>query len=219
MDMTRTLTRITVPVLLALTLVACGGGGGDDGDDGVASLDEGDSTATTDDDGSGRGGGPRLDAEFQDAMLEYAACMREQGIDFPDPSTSGEGLVVVGGPGSEGEADREEFEAADEACQPILEEVEGSRPQPSPEEMAEMQDEALRFAECMREHGVDMPDPVFEEDGRMTQAIGGDEGPGIDPSSDEFQEAEEECGGEGGIIGGRGPGGPERGVAGGSEDD
>ena len=55
----------------------------------------------------------------------------------------------------------------------------------------------LAFAQCMREHGIDMPDPQFENGGRVM--IGG--GPGEDGEgrssireSDEFQAAEEACG-------------------------
>ena len=32
-----------------------------------------------------------------------------------------------------------------------------------PEREAEMREELLAFSECMREHGIDMPDPVFSE--------------------------------------------------------
>ena len=36
-----------------------------------------------------------------------------------------------------------------------------------PEREAEMREELLEFTECMREHGIDMPDPVFGESGRV----------------------------------------------------
>ena len=45
-----------------------------------------------------------------------------------------------------------------------------------PEQQAEMQEEMLEFAECMREHGIDMPDPVFGDDGRVEVGIGGPDG-------------------------------------------
>lgn len=210
----RTMTRITRPALLAATLAlvgtACGGGGGDDGD-GVASL--GADATTTTEGGSGPGGGGRSgdDSEFQDAMLEFAECMRDQGIDFPDPQVSGDGGgVVIMGPadgrdGPPSEAEMREMDAAQEECQPILEEAEGSMERPSPEEEAEMQERALAFAECMREHGIDFPDPEFGEGGRMTQRLGDGSG-GIDPNDDDFQAAQEECGESSGF--GAGPAGP-----------
>ena len=52
-------------------------------------------------------------------MLDFARCMREHGIDMPDP---GEGGMIfnVGGPGEDGSFDKDTFEAAQEACQDLL---------------------------------------------------------------------------------------------------
>jgi hypothetical protein len=62
------------------------------------------------------GANPTSDVEFEDALLEYAGCMRDQGIDMPDPDLSS-GMIQLGGdtPG-----DMEEFEAAHEECRKIL---------------------------------------------------------------------------------------------------
>lgn len=198
----RTFLRRT-PALLAvlLGLAACGGGG--DGTDGVASLG-GDGTTTTavDGGGGGSGGGGKGDSEFQDAMLEFAQCMRDEGIvDFPDPEVGEGGVVAMGGPdeGPVSDTDIAELEAAQEACSPIIEEARGSMPLPSPEEQAEMQDEVLAFSECMREHGIDFPDPVFSEDGASLSLDRND----VDPQDPDFQAAQEDCGGKGGFrVGG-----------------
>jgi hypothetical protein len=65
----------------------------------------------------------------------------------------------------------------------------GGGKQLSPEE----QDKILAFARCMREHGVDMPDPDFSSGG-VTFGIGGpDQKSGIDPGSETFQEAQRAC--------------------------
>ena len=67
-----------------------------------------------------------------------------------------------------------------------------------------MQDKAVAFSKCMREHGVDMPDPVFDTGtgGGMVKISPGEKG--IDPSSDAFQKAQSACGG---IFGAGGKGG------------
>jgi hypothetical protein len=54
---------------------------------------------------------------FRKSIKEYAACMRENGYDLPEPNVSGEGPVF-----SESEVDREDpkFEAANEKCESIL---------------------------------------------------------------------------------------------------
>ena len=45
-----------------------------------------------------------------------------------------------------------------------------------------MREELLEFTECMRDHGIDMPDPVFGDDGRVTmEATPGERvGPGAE---------------------------------------
>ena len=60
---------------------------------------------------------------FQDTLLEFAACMRDNGYDMPDPdfSNSGGGPGTGGG-GPFGEVDRSDpdFIAAEEACGDIM---------------------------------------------------------------------------------------------------
>jgi hypothetical protein len=183
----RSRLRFPAAAALATVLVAGAGACGGDGDDGggVASLAGGDEAAAapTGDEEGGAGGTGRAgaaggggavsgaSAEFEDAMLRFARCMRDQGVDFPDPRPGGDGMVMIGpgpGDGPPSEEEHEELEAARKACEPILEEVEGSMPQPSPEEEAEMRDRALAFSRCMREQGIeDFPDPTFGEGGRV----------------------------------------------------
>ena len=66
--------------------------------------------------------------EREDQLFEYAACMRENGYDMPDPSFSalgqpGEGAATGGGGGGPfGEIDRDDptFQVAQEACVDIF---------------------------------------------------------------------------------------------------
>ncbi|MFG3341623.1 hypothetical protein [Glycomyces sp. NPDC048151] len=58
--------------------------------------------------------GATIDPEIYEALLDYAACMRENGVpDFPDPQPNG-GIMMNGDMGFDPES--EEFQAADEAC-------------------------------------------------------------------------------------------------------
>lgn len=215
--MRTTPTRRLLPAVLAavLALGACGGGDEDAGDE-VASLRAGDDDHEDRDERSGGGrGGAGVDPEFQDALLDYAECMRDHGVDMPDPQFSEDGGVFIsagavartGGPGvgsTPSAAEIDELEAASEACDPIMEEARASMPAPDPEQVAEMQDQALAFARCMREHGIDFPDPTFDGDGgRISVSIGraaDGGGSALDPGDEDFQEAAEECGGEGGTF-------------------
>jgi hypothetical protein len=160
---------------LILVLTACGGNG--DSDD-VASLTDTTGQSTTEGSGDNGSSAPS-EEEREEAALEFAQCMREQGIDFPDP--------VNGQFQFRGEVgDAEKMEEAQEACGDILEDV---APQISEEEEAEIRDATIEFSRCMREQGVDdFPDPQFEDGGgvlmRMPESV--EEDP-------QFEEAQEAC--------------------------
>jgi hypothetical protein len=156
------------------------------------------------------GASPDNEQSFEDAMVSYSACMREHGVDMPDPTFDGKGgsmIMRTDSATGDGDAapafggpDDETFKAAAEACQPIMDEVEQNMPKLSAEEEAKMRDNALKFAQCMREHGVDMPDPTFDAGGKSSVIIQGG-GKGDDTGSpidvDKFNEAATACQGEG----------------------
>lgn len=176
----------TAGLALAVT-AACGG---DTARSGVASLSGSTSTTASD----SRGGGTAasgISAEFEDAMVAFAECMRENGIDFPDPGSGG-GLII--GPDSDIDPEDPDFKAAEAECKPILDEAEKSMPKPSEEELAKMRDSMLAFARCMRGEGIDFPDPEFGEGGRMEAPLGDHDDP-------DFREAAEKCSKETGGIG------------------
>jgi hypothetical protein len=180
----RRLRLLAAVVVLPLAFAACSATGGTD--DGVASLASPDAAAAA-------SPSPGASTNPEDAMLEFAQCMRDHGVDMPDPQTGGQGVRIAIGqngidPGSE------EFQAAQEACQHFLEDAGFGGPR---ELSQEQLDQMVEFAQCMRDHGIDMPDPGA--DGGVDikirgQAGSGGAGPGgIDPGSDEFQAAQEAC--------------------------
>jgi hypothetical protein len=135
-------------------------------------------------DGTGTEASDRGD-ELQEAGLKYAQCMREHGIDMPDPQPGQRGLRLAAPEG----VSPQKMQAADEACRKYLEAV--KPPELSEEQKKEFQDAALAHARCMREHGIDFPDPTFDENGGAQVRIG--RGSGIDPESPKFQAAQKEC--------------------------
>ncbi len=186
---TKRLLISTALAALALTTAACGGGK-DDGS-GVASLSGSSSTTEKVRPAGGGTAASGVSAEFEDAMVAFAKCMRENGVDFPDPGSGG-GLMI--GPDSDIDPQSPEFKAAEAECKPILDEAEKSMPKPSEEEMAKMRDQMLAFAKCMRGEGIDFPDPEFGEGGRMKAPVGDHDDP-------DFKKAEEKCSKENGGIG------------------
>lgn len=166
----------------SLTLAACASGGGDDG---VATLGQGDGS------GADASASPSVDPE--DALAEFAECMRDNGIeDFPDPQIDENGGITIqapggGGDGAPSEEDLEDLQAAMEACQDLL--PQGLGPgEISEEDQAAFQDALLEYAQCMRDQGIDYPDPALSEGGGF---IGG--GEGFDPNDPDFQAADEAC--------------------------
>ncbi|MDS0133367.1 MULTISPECIES: hypothetical protein [unclassified Amycolatopsis] len=117
----------------------------------------------------------------EDKMRDFAKCMREHGIDMPDPKPAGEGggmAITLGGDG----VDSSKLEAAQKACKHLMPNGGEMKP-PSAEELDKMR----KDAKCMREHGIDMPDP--DPSGKGGMRIGG---PGDDPKK--FEEAAKACG-------------------------
>ncbi len=162
--------------IMLWSLTACGG---DDQTTGIATLG-GDSTATTDEQA-----GPAEEQDLEEQALEFAECMRDNGVDMPDPQVEGGRMLFGGGAG--GEVDPEIQEQAMEACEDKRPDGGGNF---SPEDQAEMQDRMLAMAECMRENGYDMPDPDFSGGGGGF-VIGPESG--LDLDDPDFQAAMEAC--------------------------
>lgn len=201
--------RLLLPCLAAVGLLFGAAACGDDSDDG-SGIATADGSEAEGESASGDGGGSDASPEeTQDAMIDYAECMRENGIDMPDPQVDGDGRVTMEalpaeGGGGEGPPDEDsDFEAADEECKHLIEDVVGERQEPSPEEEAEMQDKFTEMAECMRDRGHDMPDPEVDGGGVI---ISRDEEDGGEPPEEdpEFESDMEECSEEAGV---EGPGG------------
>ena len=157
----------------------------------------------------------------EDAMRQFAECMRDHGIDMPDPKPSqagsGVGPIMINGTGKVG--DEPKMDAANKDCKHFMDGVaQDPKHKPDPAEEAKMKEQALDFAKCMREHGIDMPDPVFQAGGGVTQQLGSEDAPDsskIDPSSPAFKDAQTACQSllpNGGALNSGGPaGGPDAG--------
>jgi hypothetical protein len=117
----------------------------------------------------------------QKAQLAFAQCMRDHGVDLPDPgSKSGPVQLNV---------DPTTMDAAQNACKSLLkgQDFKG----PSAAEQAKMRDALIKFSQCMRAHGINLPDPTFSGNGAMVRAAPGDTT--LDPNSAEFQAAQKAC--------------------------
>jgi hypothetical protein len=170
-------------VLSGLTLLAaCDGGGSNDPQ--VASLGGASgATSTT---------AAQTQADTQQAMLDFAKCMREHGIDMPDPQFSDDGKISMGMAAKPGDIDEQKMDAAQQACQSYMDKVRANAPPIDPAKEEELKQQALAFAQCMRDHGIDMPDPQINTDGKGGVMVR-QGGAGVDPDSPGFKEASETC--------------------------
>lgn len=145
-------------------------------------------------------------------LVKFAKCMREHGLNVSTP-TGASGMIRIGGSGKPGNV--HQLEAAQQACkryQPT-----SAKQNLSPQEKVAREEQVLKFAKCMREHGVDVH--ASTADGGAGIKIQSQTGPGggggPNPDSPAFQAAQKACqrllptppgGGKAGRPGG-GPGG------------
>jgi hypothetical protein len=118
----------------------------------------------------------------------YSACMRSHGVrNFPDPDSQGR-LLITGGTDSNGqtgvEMNSRRARAAEEACRRLL----PNGGQPTAAQQAKAQQAMLKFAQCMRSHGVPkFPDP------KAGGALVLGKKAGVDPNTPQFKAAQQTC--------------------------
>jgi len=122
------------------------------------------------------------EAKNRKAMLDLARCMRENGVDMPDPEFSG-GRVTQRMKG--GNPDK--MRAAEKACEKYRSQIKA--PEMSASDKEEFKKAALANARCMREHGIDFPDPVFDPNGGARVKID----KRLNPEGAKFQAAQKAC--------------------------
>ncbi len=170
---------IPLVVTLAVLGAACGSGDTDDaapaiiiegasvapvadgdtaagGDESAAATTDEASESSSADDMTEAGDDAIADEEAQ--ALAFAECMRDEGLPFPDPTVAADGSVQLIDPNNppDIDADDPETEAALEVCSDL---IEGASFLPSDDETAEIEDQLLQFADCLRDQGIDVSDP------------------------------------------------------------
>jgi hypothetical protein len=153
------LLALACVVGLSLLASACGGSKSDSG-------------------GSGSQSDPR-----RGALVAFSACMRQHGLpNFPDPKAYGNGYGLKIGTENGIDPNSSTFKTAQQACKKLL----PNGGAPSAQEQAKQLQEALKYAACIRSHGVpNFPDPKLH-------------GGGIDlgeaTNSPQFKAAQKACG-------------------------
>jgi hypothetical protein len=162
----RTAVSVITVVALALLAGACGG-----------------NPSSTGPGGSSNARGPASAQSPSSQTLDFARCMRSNGVpSFPDPNSSGE--LPKESPPQLG-VSNSKFQSTVDACQHLLPNG-GNGPNQAQLEQARAQ--ALSYAQCMHEHGVALPDP--DSSGRIPDPAT----VGINQGSPQFEAANQACG-------------------------
>ena len=150
--MTRTLwpaAALCMAVIVAVVSAGCGGAPNSSGTSNAAAADTSSTTTAT----AARTvtANHTTTTSAREKAVKYAECLRAKGVsDFPDPNASGQfpsyGVSVT----------PTVWKSATTACKALAPPGAGSA-KLTPTQLSD----ALRFAQCVREHGVpDFPDPV-----------------------------------------------------------
>ena len=132
---------------------------------------------------------PVEELDDEQAILDLVACLRDNGLDIPDPQFGPEGPSFAD-PNAMAAIDltSDTFIDAMDACNEYLEAV---RPEIDPELQAEQVEQQLVLAECMRREGMeDFPDPDPVQ-GFTPRDLGS-----FDPLDPDFQAAFTTCAAE-----------------------
>jgi hypothetical protein len=135
------------------------------------------------------GSAPAANSAAQEEVRgeKFARCMREHGVDVQVAKSSGGGGAAnlrITGRAAGIKGNIHSLEAAQQACakyRPL-----GAKENLSPAERAQRQDQVLKFARCMREHGIEVPNP-------STTGGLGIQLRGVNPESPKFQSAQKAC--------------------------
>jgi hypothetical protein len=179
MDLMRGSTLVALLMVAALLMTACGG---PDHSDQVASLEDASTTTST------TLAFSELEVD-EEAAIAFSQCMRDQGLDFPDPTVDADGNLRMGeldlqNFGATPEEIQQNLQRAFDACSDYLGGVTFGAVM---ENMTALEDRFLEFAACVREHGYDMADPDF------TTASGFIDFGDLDLDDPAFQAALEAC--------------------------
>jgi hypothetical protein len=165
--MRRICTGLLVAAALALVVTGCG-------------TPDGPDVATAGGQRPAASASPTAPAgDREEQLRQFAGCMREHGVDLPDPEP---GLGGMGGMAGSGALNDPDFQTAFAACRTKL--PNGGEP---PKLNADQLERYREFATCMRAHGVDVPDP--DPDGTLRVGRFGN----INPSDPKLRSAVTAC--------------------------
>ena len=155
------MNRRTPLFLIVLLLISSCSFFSNDEEQGVLSLEGIDSTTTTIVTSEER--------SWADSELLLAQCIRDNNYELEDPKKPGDLRRILTPIFVDmNQEEREEFYSLIEKCADEYDIPLDARDQATPEQQAELLDAELEIAQCIREKGLDVPDPTSENGLRDT---------------------------------------------------
>ncbi len=144
-------TAALAAALAVVALLAAGCGGSKSSSKGVASVGGSGGNAVT----------STTKANQEQVLLQFTQCMRKNGVNMADPTVDANGNVRLSPPvaGSGGsQPSQAALTKATSACQKYLQGVTQGF---SSQNQSQFRDSVLKYTQCMRKNGYEMPDPDF----------------------------------------------------------
>jgi hypothetical protein len=118
--------------------------------------------------------------------IAFANCMRQQGIPVEDPDSSGH-FKISANPSSGPQYDMSKVQAVEQTCQKkvgwsLTVDV-------SQQQTGQFMENALKYASCMRQHGINWPDPQPGQNGTVATRPPA----GYDPNAPQSRTAQQAC--------------------------
>ena len=155
------MNRRTPLILVVFLLISSCSFFSNDEEQGVLSLEGMDSTTTTIVTPEER--------SWADSELLLAQCIRDNNYELEDPKKPGDLRRILTPIFVEmNQEEREEFYSLIEKCADEYDIPLDARDQATPEQQAQLLDAELEIAQCIREKGLDVPDPTSENGLRDT---------------------------------------------------
>ena len=118
------------------------------------------------------------DTEITDEQraTQYVECLRDLGYSMKDPELKADGTIdalafrmaisqVLSSSGTEVASSKDR--KSHESCRPLLDGITWKK-RNAPEDETKLKDDVLKFAQCLRDKGFDVKDPVFGDNPRAS---------------------------------------------------
>jgi hypothetical protein len=139
----RACAAVTASLALGLAVCACGSSN---------------SSTTSSSAGVGAAGSAKTSDQLTEARIQASNCIRAQGINIPDLIPGGGAIikalqVIQSYP-------QVKVQAAEKACQSQIRKAFPNLAALTPQQISQRRQQAVDFAQCMRAHGINYPDPT-----------------------------------------------------------